>query len=465
MKTNIRFLLTAGLVLATTLTISCGPSAAYHSASGEPVYYDKLTYEGETYKTVKMPDGKVWMAENLRYVSKNSKVKLHNHSASRFGRYYNWEEAMKACPAGWHLPTKEEWNAMVAAIGGVEVEGKYLKVSSNADEYQNLLPVSWGWQGYNIRGSRRYPGYGEDKYGFGAYPAGCYTPDDFRTSDGKLVPNDEPHDSNLGAYFWLASEASTGNAYVRALANFNYEHQKDINKLIMNDKEFEELYKWLQQGEVESDEEFRVALSNSNLMIRSKAILHSVRCVKGEGSEAVVTALVAPVNDSRDGKTYEAVKIGEQTWMAENLNYETSDSKCYDNKTANCDKYGRLYTWENAMTACPSGWHLPSDGEWQTLVDFTGGKEVAGPKLRSKSGWSTHKGYIAGKDYYNFSALPGGMFFNGSSVLIDLAGYWWSATENDANDAYCLTMGFGSNIVGDGNINKASLFSVRCIKD
>jgi len=169
------------------------------------------------------------------------------------------------------------------------------------------------------------------------------------------------------------------------------------------------------------------------------------------------------LGDKRDGKSYRIAAIGEQVWMAENLNYEAEGSKCYENSADNCAKYGRLYNWVAAKSACPAGWHLPSDDEWTELEEEVGGRSTAGTKLKSTSGWNNNGN---GTDEYAFSALPGG---NGNSDgdfgYVGDNGYWWSATEYDASRAWYRYMHFSSEDVSR-NINyKSLLFSVRCLQD
>jgi len=168
------------------------------------------------------------------------------------------------------------------------------------------------------------------------------------------------------------------------------------------------------------------------------------------------------LTDKRDGKKYKIVKIGSQTWMAENLNYDASGSKCYGNKLANCEKYGRLYNWSVAKNACPSGWHLPTKGEYETLDKYIGGQNVAGKKLKAKSGWNKNNG----TDEFGFSALPGG---NGSSSgdfsSVGYNGDWWSATEDNATGAYSRRMYYIIDNVYYYNDGKSGLFSVRCLQD
>jgi uncharacterized protein (TIGR02145 family) len=171
--------------------------------------------------------------------------------------------------------------------------------------------------------------------------------------------------------------------------------------------------------------------------------------------------------DSRDGKVYKIVKIGDQVWMAENLNFDCPKSKCYDNDPKNAEKYGRLYDWETAKKACPSGWRLPSKEEWDGLVDFAGGENTAGKKLKAESGWNDDEGKSGnGTDNYGFSALPGGSgYSDGSFSNVGDGGYWWSATEYNAYNAYYRLMCYDDSNVIRSYGNKSYLYSVRCVQD
>ncbi len=169
---------------------------------------------------------------------------------------------------------------------------------------------------------------------------------------------------------------------------------------------------------------------------------------------------------SHGGQTYKTVVIGTQTWMAENLNYAVEGSKCYDNLDTNCVKYGRLYDWSTAMTACPSGWHLPSEPEWDVLLNYSGWDSAT--KLKATSGWEEVIGDGNGTDDYGFSALPGGGYVDGSFHNVGFNGLWWSTTEDVNNKAYSLVMYSHVSlalILSFTDNSKSYLHSVRCVKD
>jgi uncharacterized protein (TIGR02145 family) len=177
--------------------------------------------------------------------------------------------------------------------------------------------------------------------------------------------------------------------------------------------------------------------------------------------------------DTRDGKIYKTVKIGEQVWMAENLNYEADGSKCYNDSTAYCDKYGRLYNWETAMSACPNGWHLPSSEKWDILyryVDSANGtsspyeSKTAGKYLKAMSGWDRNGN---GDDKYGFFALPGGSGYSAGNFFDDVGynGYWWTASEHDSYNAYIRNISYDSDHAYHNGSGKYFLFSVRCLQD
>jgi len=186
-------------------------------------------------------------------------------------------------------------------------------------------------------------------------------------------------------------------------------------------------------------------------------------------------------NSNGNINNYKSVNIGNQTWMAENLNYSIEGSKCYNNDPENCKKYGRLYNWATAMALsvscnssecasqiqpkhrgiCPSGWHLPNDAEWTILTSYVGSD--AGNKLKAR-GWNSI--YDKATDDYGFSALPGGFgFSDGSFNNVGDYGYWWSATERNSDYAYDRDMYYVFSSVDKNDIIKSRLFSVRCVKD
>ena len=171
--------------------------------------------------------------------------------------------------------------------------------------------------------------------------------------------------------------------------------------------------------------------------------------------------------DTRDGQTYRTVEIGEQTWMAENLNYESANSECYEDRLEYCSIYGRLYPWAEAMEVCPKGWHLPSLDEWKILYSYAGGINTSASKLRATDGWSNQK--AVGTDGYGFSVLPAGGYRNKYSRFQELRviAYFWTATECgfDKYQVYNICFDERDWII-DGNGPKTeNTFSVRCIKD
>jgi len=210
-------------------------------------------------------------------------------------------------------------------------------------------------------------------------------------------------------------------------------------------------------------------------------------------------------------QTYKTVKIGTQTWMAENLNYDRRGkgwTVCYKEEFPYCDKYGKLYDWATAMDLpydcnfisaksstkckinakhkgiCPNGWHIPTSAEWDKLyryVDCDKGTSspysslTAGKYLKSKSGWNDYEGKSGnGEDKFCFSALPGGGGFpaNVNFYYVGYNSFWWSASENpNGGGKHAYNQFMASNSDGaqggvtHGDGLKENLLSVRCVKD
>ena len=214
-----------------------------------------------------------------------------------------------------------------------------------------------------------------------------------------------------------------------------------------------------------SSSETTQSSSSETTQSSSSADVNSSSSENELSSSSEMGIIYGTMTDSRDDKTYKTVKIGDQTWMAENLNYETRNSYCYDNNASNCTKYGRLYTWAAAKKACPEGWHLPSYDEWNTLFTAVGGKSTAGAKLKSQTGWAAYDG-ITNEDSFGFSALPAGnRYDNGSYYYEGYDAHFWSSTEYGSYDAYYMSLGYDYGDAYLDNNDKSNGHSVRCVKD
>jgi uncharacterized protein (TIGR02145 family) len=476
------FVLAVSMVLAMAFTFSCSSDDEGGEGGGDPSSSsvgggggNSITYEDETYPTVVIGT-QTWLAKNLNYAVEGSKCYGEDGELSpaevqancdKYGRLYDWSTAMDLpsscnsnscsnqiqsphqgiCPSGWHLPSDDDWVRLMDYAGGSA--GTKLKATSG---WSNCGPSGSG-SSYSC----------SNTYGFSALPGGSRNSYDNFGSVG------------TSGNWWSAHEDNSNNAYYRNMT-FSYSDM------------------------------FRYYGGKSNLF--------SVRCVQDGGSDpsSSSTGNVGGVSSSSgggqggvvngtpvtyEGETYPTVVIGTQTWLAKNLNYAAEGSKCHDNDPANCTTYGRLYDWSTAMGftsscntsvcssqiqsphrgICPSGWHLPSDDDWDKLfryVDGTSDPEspyaspTAGKYLKAKSGWRLSTGIveIENLDTYGFSALPGDYGYpSGDFGSVGSSGYWWSADERDSSGAYYLSMSYGYDSVNSGRRTKSYLYSVRCVQD
>lgn len=461
----------------------------------------KIDVEDENYS-------QVWMAENLNYADSNRTPSLKGGNwcyqgdekkCKVSGRYYSWAAAIDSvalandaeapldcgygkkcgldravqgiCPDGWHLPSIYEWGLLSVALGNAPVSGEPLKALT----------------GWNYAGTP--DNNGTDLYGFAALPTGRIS-----ATKWEKVGSD--------VYYWSATEYSANDGRY-----FNINNVYTNSYTYQNSKSYGQSVRCV-KGDP-STAPVRPSSSSSVDETKSSSSVTSVSSSSvPEGYVDPSTVVTGTMTDSRDGQTYKTVKIGNQVWMAENLNYAytgvlynnsgyTSDSTswCFSNDPANCIKYGRLYTWAAAMDSvgtwstngkdcgygvqctpiypvrgiCPEGWHLPDKAEWNTLFTAVGGASTAGKMLSSTISWSSvpggwvRDGY--GTDAYSFSALPAGLRDATGYNNVGYHAYFWSSSEYNSSRTYIVGL--------DDEFDKADLYgsgkdygySVRCVKD
>lgn len=476
------------------------------------IKYDSIIdpRDKQVYKVVKIevPDSnysQVWMAENLNYADsvKTPSLKGNNwcynddeKNCKVSGRYYSWAAAIDSvalandaeapldcgygkkcgldravqgiCPDGWHLPSIYEWGLLSVALGNAPVSGEPLKALT----------------GWNYAGTP--DNNGTDLYGFAALPTGRR----ISATSWEKVGSD--------VYYWSATEYSANDGRY-----FNINNVYTNSYTYQNSKSYGQSVRCV-KGDP-STAPVRPSSSSSVDETKSSSSVTSVSSSSvPEGYVDPSTVVTGTMTDSRDGQTYKTVKIGNQVWMAENLNYaytgvpykykdNTSDSTswCYDNDPTNCTKYGRLYTWAAAMDSagtwsangkgcgygvqctpiypvrgiCPEGWHLPNDTEWDTLFVAVGGLEVAGNVLRSQTGWDNNGN---GTDAFGFSALPAGYryHYEGQFLYAGSEVHFWTSLDrhNEFVREMKLDVKKCVNWCRDDEY-KSSAISVRCVKD
>ena len=189
--------------------------------------------------------------------------------------------------------------------------------------------------------------------------------------------------------------------------------------------------------------------------------------------------------DARDGETYHTIKIGDQVWMAENLRFKAEGSFAPNNEESNVKQFGRLYTWTSALDIpaefanespakdlamyekmkdknfqgiAPEGWHIPSNKEWEQLMENIDAKSD-GSELRSTCIWQK-----PGKDTLGFFALPAGYRFdNGTFHHFGKRARFWSKEEYGKSNAY--RMSISENSTDIEGIYRSDALSVRCVKN
>lgn len=490
--------------------------------------------DGELYKTTTI-GSQVWMAENLHYAGSDTTVGACSSGEKCDSRFYTWAEAMSlddscntkscaalldsntmgVCPIGWHVPRESEWDVLKKRVGSTDI---------TSTSYKSIR----GWSSIG----------GNDYFGFCAPPAGI------------LSKSGSPSSTSEASY-WSTHEysptSSIGGLSLVSTSSYVYSgggDKMDRQTLrCLKDTPLETSRKDSTLTELSTDvgfftekissskfsytdsvptgtKELRVHAvpstpidvwqityngSRSNVVPLRGAISNTIEVVVTNTNGNTQTYLInvytqksipwqknisfGTVTDLAN-QSYKTVTIGSQTWMAENLNYAGSGmtiGSCYKDSLGLCAKYGRMYTWAEAMGIdtsfnhktwkdwkpnhqgiCPTGWHVPIESEWKKLTDTILVPSNAANQLKSTNGWHSNNGM----DTYGFRALPGGYYYSGWSGEGDYSRWWYATQEGLISDPqerlYALAAGLSSSSSSTSygyGIRKDQPSSLRCLKN
>lgn len=229
-----------------------------------------------------------------------------------------------------------------------------------------------------------------------------------------------------------------------------------------------------------------LSLLRHSLFITLAVLMIVTSCSKKSEDTPPVPLTVKDV----DGNIYKAVTLGSQVWMQENLrttryrnadplsnltadsswSESTAGAYCdYENDTAQSAVYGRLYNWHavnDSRKICPEGWHVPTDQEWQALVDFLGGDAVAGGKLKEAGTAHWAAPNTGATNESGFTALPGGSRLNDGMFLLNgTHAFFWSATATTGDYAWYRYIEDLDATIGRTAENVRNGLSIRCVRD
>ncbi len=455
-------------------------------------------------------DPHYWVYGNKGSIVSEAKVQPNY---STYGVLYDWPTAMNGasgsttipsgvqgiCPSGWHLPSSGEWKVLTDYLG-VSAGGKTKETGTDHWLYANIGAT-------NASGFTALPG-GYVEPAWNMYLSLGYTAIFWSTTDsgggdaGGLSQGRQTDGFGGGIHqrcgvsvrcIQDGPTAPTASFIVGTIrgtttSTFHFDASTSTD-LETSVADLEVRWDW--DGDGIWDTGFGKTKTGSKQYASPCTYPVSLEVKDGDDFRDAETQTVVVIDgtftDSRDGHEYPYLVIGTQTWMIENLAYlpavspstaeslnspiyytygyegtSVSEAKVSDNYAT----YGVLYNWEAAKTACPSGWHLPSDVEWRTLTDFLG--TVAGFKMMEAGTDHWLHGYIHATNASGFTALPGGHRFNYGNCGFSSRGetaYFWTATEVDASCAWNRILSGAPDIHVNNNFYKKSGFSVRCEKD
>ncbi len=302
--------------------------------------------------------------------------------------------------------------------------------------------------------------------------------DAWREEQAKLALIEEESSSSISAKASSSSEEKnySSSSLIFSSSSESKKNSSSSNSTIQSSSSYD--------SKTSSSSTLTTPSSSSIFVVSSSSSLSTSSSGKESWEKLNSAISYGETTDERDGQIYKTVVIGEQTWMAENLNFEVENSYCYNDSTSNCSKYGRLYSWATAVGKtesscgqgnlcslpsgtvqgiCPEKWHLPSKAEFESLILKAGGQNSGGNILKSKTDWNFDGNGI---DVYGFTALPAGnRYANGNNYGKGGNASFWSSTENNLKESFYMNMGFINDSVSMKKNYKERRLSVRCIKD